>query len=53
MEFRKAAKLLVELQTEKLIESLEDHGNVQRVIGMFGGPDEGEVNFLLNLRISL
>jgi len=30
MEFRKAAKLLIELRTEKLIDSLEGHRNVWR-----------------------
>ena len=52
MEFKKAAKLLVELQTEKLIEPLEDHSNVQKARRMFGGSDKGEVN-ILNLRVRL
>ena len=41
MEFRKAAKLVFELRTEKLIESLEDRTNVQKARRMFGGPEEG------------
>ena len=52
MEFRKAAQLLLELQTEKLIESLEDHGNIRKARQMFKGPDEGEVN-ILNLTVRL
>ena len=52
MEFRKAAKLVFELQTEKLIESSEDHRNVRRARRMFGGPDKGEVN-ILNLKVIL
>ena len=52
MEFRKAAKIVFELQTEKLIESSEDHKNVRRARRMFGGPDEGKVN-ILNLRVRL
>ena len=41
MEFRKAAKLVFELQTEKLIEFSEDRTNVQKARRMFGGPKEG------------
>ena len=52
MEFRKAAKLVFEIRTEKLIESSEDRKNVQRATQMFGGPDEGEVN-ILNLKVRL
>ena len=47
MEFRKTAKFLViELRTEKLVESSEGHGNIWRArrIIIFGGPDEGEVD---------
>jgi len=52
MEFRKAAKLVFELRTEKLIESSGDRKNVWRARRMFGGPDEGEVN-MLNLKVRL
>ena len=41
MEFRKAAKLVFELRTEKLIESSEDRANAQKARRMFGGPEEG------------
>ena len=40
MEFRKAAKLVFELRTEKLIESSEDRTNVQKARRIFGGPEE-------------
>ena len=46
MEFRKAAKLVFELRTEKLIESSEDRKNVWRANRMFSRPDEGEANIL-------
>ena len=52
MEFREAAKLVFELRTLKLIESLEDRKNVWRARRMFGGLDEGEVN-ILNLKVRL
>ena len=52
MEFRKAAKLVFELRTEKLIESSEDGKNVWRARRMFGRPEEGEVN-ILNLKVRL
>ena len=52
MEFRKAAKLVFELRTEKLIKTLEDHRNFQKARQMFRGPDEGEVN-ILNLKVRL
>ena len=49
MESKKAAKLVFELRTEKLIESSEDRKNVRRARQMFRGPDKGEVN-ILNLK---
>ena len=52
MEFRKAAKLVFELQTEKLMESSEDHRNVRKARQMFRGPDKGEVD-ILNLKVRL
>ena len=52
MEFRKAAKLVFELRTEKLIESSEESKNVGRARQMFGGPDKVEVN-ILNLKVRL
>lgn len=41
MEFRKAAKLVFELRTEKLIEYSEGRMNVRKARRMFGGPEEG------------
>ena len=52
MEFRKAAKLVFELQTENLIKSSEDHRNVQKARQMFGGPDKCEVN-IRDLKVRL
>ena len=47
MGFGQAAKLLIELRTEKLIfESSLD----RRARRVFGRPDEGEVNNILSLR---
>ena len=53
MEFRKAAKLVFELRSEKRIESSEDQTNVQKARRMFGGPEEGSEGQTKVKRISL